>query len=602
MARGSRGRGLIHGLRVTLEMADADPRWWLVGTVAGSLALAALDTVGVAAMVPLTQLMTGGDGGWFGEWVAGIVGSTETAVLLPVVAGIITLVFILKSVGAIAFRWWMLGRTSVIAALSAAELARRYALAPYSAHRTRRKSEIYRNITDCTNQAASVLLGTVSIVSDAFVLIAITTVLAITSPLVTLFAVLLFGFLVFGVQMMLRRRQYRIGELVAAASLEAWQFLLPGLEGFREARLTSSAGTFVDGFRQARLRRAAAARQMGIIADAPRYLLEIGFVVAILGISVILFTTGTPADALTVLGVFAAASLRALPTLNRISANLATVRTGHAGLDIISQVVDELDEGGLHDEQPKPDGHFAGDIELRGVGYHYPDSDERVLSEITLRLEENRTTAFVGSSGAGKSTLLDLVLGLLQPTEGTIEVGGRPIADDPAGWYAGLGVVPQDVFLVNDTLLANIAFGVPAERIDRDRAIEVLRMAQLDALLAELPDGLETVVGERGVRLSGGQRQRIGLARAMYRRPAVLVLDEATSALDNATEHEIATTLAELQGSMTILIVAHRLSTVRHVDTLVFLKDGHVETEGTFQEVRERSADFARLVELGELD
>jgi ABC-type multidrug transport system fused ATPase/permease subunit len=194
------------------------------------------------------------------------------------------------------------------------------------------------------------------------------------------------------------------------------------------------------------------------------------------------------------------------------------------------------------------------------------------------------------------------VLGLLEPTEGRIEVGGRSIADDLAAWYSELGVVPQDVFLLNDSMIANIAFGVAREQVDRARVEQVIAMAQLQSLVAELPDGLESVVGERGVRLSGGQRQRIGLARALYRTPSVLVLDEATSALDNVTEHEIAATLAGLQGTMTIVIVAHRLSTVRHADTLVFLKDGHVEAEGTFGEVRDRSEDFARLVELGELD
>jgi ABC-type multidrug transport system fused ATPase/permease subunit len=338
------------------------------------------------------------------------------------------------------------------------------------------------------------------------------------------------------------------------------------------------------------------------VSDAPRYLLEIGFVIAILGISVILFTTGTPAEALTVLGVFAAASLRALPTLNRVSANLATVRTGNAGLEIMTRVVDELDAGGRHDERPRSAERFSGDIMLREVGFRYPDSEQHVLRGISLRIAENRTTAFVGSSGAGKSTLLDLVLGLLEPTEGRIEVGGRSIADDLAAWYSELGVVPQDVFLLNDSMIANIAFGVAREQVDRARVEQVIAMAQLQSLVAELPDGLESVVGERGVRLSGGQRQRIGLARALYRTPSVLVLDEATSALDNVTEHEIAATLAGLQGTMTIVIVAHRLSTVRHADTLVFLKDGHVEAEGTFGEVRDRSEDFARLVELGELD
>ncbi|GAA1799178.1 ABC transporter ATP-binding protein [Agromyces neolithicus] len=601
MAREAGEHRLYAQLGLMLRMASADPRRWIVGTVAASLVLAALDTIGVAAMVPLTELMTGNTDGWFVRWLSGAVGTNQLATLIPVMAGIITLVFILKSIGSIVFRWWLLGRTTRISALSSAELARRYALAPYADHRSRRMSEVYRNINDATNQASSVLLGIVSIISDGMVLIAITAVLALTSPAVTLFMVVLFGFLVFGVQLVLRRRQYRVGEELAAAGLEAWQFLLPGLDGFREARLTSSSNAFIDGFRAARMKRARASRLMGILSDLPRYLLEIGFVIAIMGISAILFTTGTTAEALTVLGVFAAASLRALPAMNRISANLATARTGRAGLDIITRVVDELDAGGRHDERPKSDAKFSGDIVLRDVSFHYPDSDDDVLHGISLDIAENRTTAFVGSSGAGKSTLLDLVLGLLEPTGGSIEVGGRPIAGDLASWYAGLGVVPQDVFLLNDTLTANVAFGVAPREVDAERVHEVIRMSQLDGLLRELHDGLDTVVGERGVRLSGGQRQRIGLARALYRRPNVLVLDEATSALDNVTEHEIANTLGTLQGTLTIVIVAHRLSTVRHADTLVFLKDGQVEAEGTFDEVRAQSTDFARLVELGEL-
>jgi ABC-type multidrug transport system fused ATPase/permease subunit len=162
--------------------------------------------------------------------------------------------------------------------------------------------------------------------------------------------------------------------------------------------------------------------------------------------------------------------------------------------------------------------------------------------------------------------------------------------------------VPQDVFLVNDTMRSNIAFGVPRDSIDDERIDQVIGMSQLGGLIQSLPDGLDTVVGERGVRLSGGQRQRLGLARALYRRPRVLVLDEATSSLDNATEYEIAETLRGLQGSMTILIVAHRLSTVRGADTLVFLKGGRIESTGTFTEVRDANAEFARLVTLGELN
>ncbi|TDX81151.1 ABC-type bacteriocin/lantibiotic exporter with double-glycine peptidase domain [Rathayibacter sp. PhB151] len=597
-------RGSIRqGLGTLLALAGAASPGWLVVAVAGSIVLAVLDTLGVAAMVPLMALLTGADtgAGSVTSTIAGLVGTSDVATLVPLVAGFVAAVFVLKSIGTIVFRWWLLGRTTRIAADASTELLRRYVLAPFAVHRTRRLSEVYRNINDSTAQASGVLLGVLGVASDLLVLVALVAVLVVASPGATLFAAVFFALLLGGTQRLLRRRQGRIGEETAEASLQTWQFLLPSLDGFREARLSSSASSLVAGFQAAKRRGAQASRMLSLVSELPKYLLEIGFVVAIIGVSGILVATGSSAEALSVLGVFAAASLRALPTLNRISATFAIVRSGQASLRIVDDAARELDAHGSHDETPGPGGRFAGDIELERVVYRYPDASRDVLRGVTLRLAENATTAFVGSSGAGKSTLLDLVLGLLEPTEGRVLCGGRPIQEDLAGWYAGLGVVPQDVFLLDDSFAANIAFGVPRDGVDPERIREVVRIAQLEDFVEQLPLGLDTRVGERGVRLSGGQRQRIGLARALYRRPSVLVLDEATSALDNRTEHEISTAIAALHGSMTVLIVAHRLSTVRGADRLLFLEDGRIEGEGTFEEVRAAHPGFAQLVALGEL-
>ncbi len=600
---GAKPTGIMRSLGEVLRLTGANPGRWLLSTVVVSLILAGLDMLGVIAMLPLMQLVTvGAIDGWFLTWLSGVFGTTSVTTLLLVVAGLVTLAFIVKSLGSIAFRWWLLGRTTRVSALAASELMNRYVLAPYAAHRSRSISEIYRNINDSTAQAASVLLAVVSLFSDVVTLIAIVAILLITAPLPTLFAAGLFALFVFGIQRVLRRRQLALGEEQAEAGLAAWQSLMPGIEGFRETRLTSSAGRFVSAFRQAKLRGANAGRQTAIMGDIPRYLLEVVFILAIIGIAGIMALTGTQADTIPVLGVFAAASMRVLPILTRATANVATMRTGNAGLRILVSTLDDLRSEGSHEEAPRSMTTFDGDIELRQVSFHYPDADELILDEIDLDIPHRRTTAFVGSSGAGKSTLLDLVLGLLTPTSGQVLCGGRSITEDVAGWHSTLGVVPQDVFLANRTLAENIAFGVPREAIDESRVVEAARLALLDDLIRQLPDGLDTMVGDRGVRLSGGQRQRVGLARALYRRPRVLILDEATSALDNATEHEIAQTLQRLQGTMTIVIVAHRRSTGRAVDTLFFLRAGRVAASGTFEEVRDADPEFARLVELGSLD
>lgn len=602
MSSAQREPGLIERLRALLRIAGAKPGIWVATTVAASIVLALLDMLGVAAMIPLTQLIAGvsPDSGVLAA-IADIAGTTEVTTLIPIVATAVAVLFVGKSILALLFRWWLFGQTTRINALVQTELMRRYVLAPYGQHRLRKLSEIYRNITAATAQATSVLLAVISFVTDVLMLAGIVLVLALTSPLVTLLTVVLFTLFVAGLQRLLRRRQSKLGEEIAEAGLEAWQFLMPALDGFREARLTSSASSFVDGFRASRLREARAGREMGILSEIPRYSLEVLFVVAIVGVSLILFAQETPAAAFTVLGVFAAAALRALPTLARVSTTMGTIRVGEVGLGIVLRVVEELDAGGFHNEMPTTPTRYAGDVRLEHVSFRYPDAAEDVISDLSLVVRENQTTAFVGSSGAGKSTILDLILGLQEPTAGSITCGGRPIGEDKASWYATLGVVPQEVFLTNDTILANIAFGVERDRIDEQRVREVIALAQLTSLVDDLPRGLETEVGERGVRLSGGQRQRLGLARALYRSPSLLILDEATSALDNVTEHEITETLTRLQGRLTILIVAHRLSTVRRADNIIFLQNGRVEAEGTFIGLRDSNADFARLVALGEL-
>jgi ABC-type multidrug transport system fused ATPase/permease subunit len=228
---------------------------------------------------------------------------------------------------------------------------------------------------------------------------------------------------------------------------------------------------------------------------------------------------------------------------------------------------------------------FNRALRLDGVSYKYPDAAEEALRELNLIIHRGTSVGFIGGSGAGKSTLVDVVLGLLTPTEGRVSVDGQDIQGNLRGWQDQIGYVPQSIYLTDDTVRSNVAFGLPRDRIDDDAVWRALRAAQLEEFVRQLPSGLDAFVGERGVRLSGGQRQRIGIARALYHDPAVLVLDEATSALDINTELGVIDAVKALRGDKTILIVAHRISTVEHCETIVRLERGVVAQAGDPQTV-----------------
>ncbi|ROZ63025.1 ATP-binding cassette domain-containing protein [Kocuria soli] len=591
-------------LRVHDQLLPSEGKAWLVWAVLGSLVVALLDMVGIAAMMPLMLVATRAPGhesvldrlAPFGVHGVG----AGIVVLAAAVGG----VFLLKTVAAIMFRWWLLGRTSRLEGLAAANMLERYAEAPYVVHRTRSNAQMNRQLDFSMSQVFGGLLnGYLMITVDALTLILATVVLAWISPVGTVAAVVVLGGVLAVIQLVLRSHQRRIGRELSDVAAEQWNARIPVVEGFRDVRLTTSVPFFTQQFRETRARQARAVRKLSILSEAPRYLLEVAMVVGIGAIAAAIQLMGDTGQMIAILGVFTAAAGRMLPTLNRLGANLGEARAATVGLEETESTLAALPAAVTTHHSPQDDGSgpapLQGDIELQGVGFRFPDSRDWTLRGVNLRIPEGSTVALVGSSGAGKSTVLDVLLGLFAPTEGRVMCGGQDIAARPADWHRSLGVVSQDVFLINSSLRRNVAFGVPEGEIDDERLARALHSAQLDDLVADLPEGAETVLGERGIRISGGQRQRIGIARALYREPKVLILDEATSALDNLTEKKLSMTLEELAGRLTIVMVAHRLSTVRSADTIVFMDQGEVTDVGTFEEVRRSNEHFAQLVALG---
>lgn len=355
-----------------------------------------------------------------------------------------------------------------------------------------------------------------------------------------------------------------------------------GLGGVKESRVLGREGYFVDAYRASSAGYARAMRYLATVSQLPRLYLETlvaGGILLLLGVAMARHE-GSEVVVPT-LALFGAAAFRLLPSVNRIIASITNIRYHESAVEVIHRDMGLMAGAGAHREAdaPGPGGElqFAHDIELRDVCFQYPESNVTTLNGVSLVILKGSAVALVGPSGAGKTTLVDVLLGLLQPTSGAVLVDGQDVHAHLRSWQRRIGYIPQVIYLSDDTLRRNVAFGVPDPDIDDEKVWKALESAQLAGLVRAWPDGLTAVVGERGVRLSGGQRQRIGIARALYHDPEVLVLDEATSSLDGATERDIMSAIEALAGNKTLIVIAHRLSTVERCDRTYWIRDGRFE-------------------------
>jgi ATP-binding cassette, subfamily B, bacterial PglK len=356
------------------------------------------------------------------------------------------------------------------------------------------------------------------------------------------------------------------------------------LGGVKEMKMHGCEREFIDGFRSHTDAAARTAMRQWVVDQMPRPSLELLAVLALFFLTAGMAWQGRSVrELMPIVGLYAAVAFRMLPSINH--ATIAAQRLRHAE-PMLASLRHHL---ALEQSMPKPGPMtllpFRDSIRLEKVSYRYPGGDADVLREIDITIPHGAAVGIIGGSGAGKSTLVDVLLGLLPPTAGRVTVDGFDIQHNLRGWQDVIGYVPQAVYLLDDSIRRNVAFGVPEKVIDDEFVRRALAAAQLDDFVRRLPDGVETVVGERGVRLSGGQRQRIAIARALYFDPQVLVLDEATSSLDTDTEREVMAAVEALHGTKTLIIVAHRLSTVEKCDALYRIEDGTIGCSGSFTDV-----------------
>jgi ABC-type multidrug transport system fused ATPase/permease subunit len=574
----------------------------LLLSVAGATFVSTLDMLGVLALLPLMQFITGarGDQGALGA-VNRLLHDPGDSTLIAVLAGMVAGAFVMKDVVAILFRRWQLRFMAVQEVEVSRQLLTGYLVGPYAWHLVKNTADKlwtvdYAVSIGYTGGFTAALGALTEIITISLVFAS----LVFVSPTVALAALVYFGTAGIVVQRWIRPRVLAASAASAEASLAAAKISLQSMGAAKEVKLRRAHHLFVDDFVTARTSGARARASSSLLGELPKYLLEIVFVLGIALLALTVVSTNGTDGALVVLGVFVAAGSRILPSSVRLLGTLAGVRFARQPLAHVVREHSNQQQAQIAERaEVTTDRVPEGDIVVSDVTFSFSDDpDTLVLRGVDCRLPAGQTVALVGTSGAGKSTLVDLMLGLHHPGGGTIAAGGTDIFANLPAWQAQLAVVPQDVYLLDESLRDNIAFD---EEVEPDRLADALQRAQLTDLVASLPAGLDTMVGDRGVRLSGGQRQRIGIARALYRRPHVLFLDEATSALDNETERKLTETITALRGTMTIIIVAHRLSTVRDCDQLLFMNSGRVVSTGTFDEVARDNAEFAHLVALGSL-
>ena len=482
-------------------------------------------------------------------------------------------------------------------------LFRAYLHSSYTFHLQRNSAELLRNTySEAEDITDGVILPCLWIAMEGMVILFVCVLLFSLEPLASLIVLGGLGLVTIA---FLRATQHRIRAYASQEQhhrTESFRAVNQGLGGFKDTRILGREQFFIRAFQESSWIKARAERFRDVISAMPRLFLETLVVAGMLGITIVLIAQGrgleTILPTLTLLGV---ALIRLMPSYTSIAQEMNHLAWGQAALNIVYTDLRDLEEqeerliASRAGEQDDPLA-FEQEIRLERVSYRYHGAETDAVHRVSLTIPHHSSVGFVGPSGAGKTTIVDVILGFLPPTEGRVLVDGVNAHSRLPSWQRKIGYIPQQVYLTDDTVRSNVAFGLGPGEIDDAAVWEALEAAQLAAFVKSLPNGLDTIVGELGVRLSGGQRQRIGIARALYHRPGVLVMDEATSAVDNLTEQQIVASLKRLQGDHTMLIIAHRLSTVRHCDTLFFLDDGELVAHGSYEDLLQTCDRFREMV------
>lgn len=546
---------------------------------------AAAELLGVAIVLPVVNLAIDTDyqnNVWV-QMVTKLTGVEGKEEILLILVGLVIVVYIVKNV----YISWMYSRlfyySAIVKRTMAVKLMKAYMKQPYAFFLQKNTSELIRSVQEDTSRLYEIVLNVLQVTSNGLTALALLVTLIVTNPLMTLMVFLMLALCAVVIMFVIQKRTRNYGRENQRLLAVMIQSLQQTFGGIKEVKILNAEKHFVEEYENNYELQTEVVRKYNLANTVPKYLIEMVSIVSImlyLGFNI--YFNPNYISIIPQLAVFVAAAYKLLPSVNAMYAYMNTIIYNRASLDVVYADVKEANELPLRSEfsEEEPEVmQFEKEIEMQAVSFHYENSQHQVLEKVSLTIPKGKSAAFIGPSGGGKTTTADIILGLLQPTEGRILVDGVDISANLPGWRMQIGYIPQTIYLSDDTIRNNIAWGISEDKIKEDKIWAALEGAQLAEFVKDLEDGLDTIVGENGARISGGQRQRIGIARALYRNPEVLVFDEATSALDNETEKEVMKAIDALQGSKTMLMIAHRLSTIENCDMVYRVEKGRIIRE-----------------------
>lgn len=554
-----------------------------------------VELMGVSAIMPLIDVAMEPDTineKWYFVLITQYTGITDVNQMIVLLAVVLIVIYVLKNVYVtmmynLQYRFIFNNQQRL-----SVRMMKSYMQQDYLFHVSRNVAEFQRNIVNDVNGFFTVALNALQFLAE-FSVSAVLVVFLLVQDWVSTLAVASLLFLFMGFfTIFFRKVLVRIGEESRQANVSVTKWLLQAFSGVKEIKVANKEQFFIANYDNNYRNCARIQRQQSMLTYLPKPVMETVCICSLMIAMIIkiVVVKSDIASFVTTLSVFAVAAFRMLPSFNKITGYISGMMFNKPSIDAVYRDLKEIEQlmakkTAEHEDTVKV--QLGTAIGFNSVSFRYPSAEKWILKNASLEIRKNTSVALIGASGAGKTTAADLILGILEPQEGTITIDGTDIRKCMTSWHEDVGYIPQTIYLMDDSIRANIAFGIPEPEIDDAAIGKALQEAQLDQFVLSLPDGADTMIGDRGVKLSGGQRQRIGIARALYRNPSVLILDEATSALDNETEKEVMEAIDGLHGTRTLIVIAHRLSTIRKCDRIYEVANGAF-VEKTKEEVLEK--------------